>query len=149
MDLGLNFIDGMFDLKIEKGDVVRDDGLETAVIISLFTDRRVTEEEKPYLANSKRGYWGDLFSEIDGDKMGSRLWTLEREKRTTEVLRRAEDYAREALQWMIEDGVVLSISANASYDENKFLIIDLEIRKPLGNESRYQVLWDKQEIRRG
>lgn len=149
MDLGLNLIDGMFDLKIEKGDVVRDDGLETAVIISLFTDRRVTEEEKPYLANSKRGYWGDLFSEIDGDKMGSRLWTLEREKRTTEVLRRAEDYAREALQWMIEDGVVLSISANASYDENKFLIIDLEIRKPLGNESRYQVLWDKQEIRRG
>lgn len=149
MDLGLNLIDGMFDLKIEKGDVVRDDGLETAVIISLFTDRRVTEEEKPYLANSKRGYWGDLFSEIDGDKMGSRLWTLEREKRTTEVLRRSEDYAREALQWMIEDGVVLSISANASYDENKFLIIDLEIRKPLGNESRYQVLWDKQEIRRG
>jgi phage gp46-like protein len=149
MDLGLNLIDGMFDLKIENGDVVRDDGLETAVIISLFSDRRVTEEEKPFLANSKRGYWGDMFSEIDGDKMGSRLWTLEREKRTIEVLRRAEDYTREALQWMIEDGVVLSISANASYDENKFLIINLEIKKPLGNDSRYQVLWDKQEIRRG
>lgn len=149
MDIGLTLIDGAFDLKIEKGDVVRDGGLETAVIISLFTDRRVTEEEKPYLANSKRGYWGDLFSEIDRDKMGSRLWTLEREKRTIEVLRRAEDYTREALQWMLDDGVVLSISANASYDENKFLIIDLEIRKPLGNESRYQVLWDKQEIKRG
>jgi len=149
MDLGLNLIDGMFDLTISNGDVVRDDGLETAVTISLFTDRRVTEEEKPYLANSKRGYWGDLFSEIDGDKMGSRLWTLEREKRTTEVLRRAEDYAREALNWMIEDGVVLSISAIASYDSNKFINLDIKIVKPLGNESRFQVLWDKQEIRRG
>ena len=149
MDLGLNLIDGCFDVEIKNGDVVRDDGLETAVTISLFTDRRVTEEEKPYLANSKRGYWGDLFSEIDGDKMGSRLWTLEREKRTTEVLRRAEDYAREALQWLIDDGVVLSISANASYDNNKFINIDIKIIKPLGNESRYKILWDKQEIKRG
>lgn len=149
MDLGLNLIDGCFDVEIKNGDVVRDDGLETAVTISLFTDRRVTEEEKPYLANSKRGYWGDLFSEIDGDKMGSRLWTLEREKRTTEVLRRAEDYTREALQWLIDDGVVLSISANASYDNNKFINIDVKIIKPLGNESRYKILWDKQEIKRG
>jgi phage gp46-like protein len=149
MDLGLNLIDGCFDVEIKNGDVVRDDGLETAVTISLFTDRRVTEEEKPYLANSKRGYWGDLFSEIDGDKMGSRLWTLEREKRTTEVLRRAEDYTREALQWLIDDGVVLSISAIASYDNNKFINIDVKIIKPLGNESRYKILWDKQEIKRG
>lgn len=149
MDIGLSLIDGCFDVEIKNGDVVRDDGLETAVTISLFTDRRVTEEEKPYLANSKRGYWGDLFSEIDGDKMGSRLWTLEREKRTTEVLRRAEDYTREALQWLIDDGVVLSISAISSYDDNKFLNIDVKIIKPLGNESRYKVLWDKQEIKRG
>jgi phage gp46-like protein len=149
MDIGLSLIDGSFDVEIKNGDVVRDDGLETAVTISLFTDRRVTEEEKPYLANSKRGYWGDLFSEIDGDKMGSRLWTLEREKRTTEVLRRAEDYTREALQWLIDDGVVLSISAISSYDDNKFLNIDVKIIKPLGNESRYKVLWDKQEIKRG
>ena len=149
MDLGLSLIDGSFDLEIKNGDVVRDDGLETAVTISLFTDRRVTEEEKPYLANSKRGYWGDLFSEIDGDKMGSRLWTLEREKRTTEVLRRAEDYTREALQWLIDDGVVLSISAIASYDNNKFINIDVKIIKPLGNESRYKILWDKQELKRG
>lgn len=149
MDLGLNLVDGMFDLSIGDGDILRDDGLETSVIISLFTDRRVTEEEKPFLASSRRGYWGDMFSEIDGDKMGSRLWTLEREKRTVEVLRRAEDYVREALQWMIEDGVVLSISAVASYNENKFLIIDINIKKPLGNESRFEVLWDKQEIRRG
>ena len=149
MDLGLSLIDGSFDVEIKNGDVVRDDGLETAVTISLFTDRRVTEEEKPYLANSKRGYWGDLFSEIDGDKMGSRLWTLEREKRTTEVLRRAEDYTREALQWLIDDGVVLSISAIASYDNNKFINIDVKIIKPLGNESRYKILWDKQELKRG
>ena len=50
---------------------------------------------------------------------------------------------------MIEDGVVLSISSNASYDENKFLIIDLKITKPLGNESKFKLLWDKQELRRG
>lgn len=148
-DIGLFLENNLFDLKIANGDLTGDNGLETAISISLFSDRRIGDEELPPLEKSKRGWWGDLFPEVDQDQIGSRLWLLNREKRTQEVLRRAEDYTKEALNWLIEDGVASSVSAIASYDENKFLEIAVIITRPTGRTSRFQVLWDKQSLKRG
>lgn len=142
-------INAGFDLDIINGDLASDEGLETAVAISLFTDRRVVDEQLPQGTTDKKGWWGDMFPEMDQDKIGSRLWLLAREKRTTEVLRKAEDYAKEALNWLIEDGVATSIIATASYNESKFLLLAIEIAKPAGRNSKFQVVWDKQQIKRG
>ena len=134
--------------RIENGDFVADDGLETAVIISLFTDARVSDEQLPAGQTSKKGWWGDKFSGVDQDKIGSRLWTLRREKRTTEVLRKHEDYSIEALNWMKEDGVADSITAEAFYEvTTKFLVMNLVITRPDGT-SRFKVNWDKQLVTR-
>ncbi|HCU26113.1 MAG TPA: hypothetical protein DF383_13945 [Deltaproteobacteria bacterium] len=47
-DIQLAAQDGLsFDIAMEKNDLKLDDTLKTAVIISLFTDRRVTVEELP------------------------------------------------------------------------------------------------------
>lgn len=136
-------------LNLLAGDLLPDDGLETAVIISLFTDKRVTDDELPAGEESKRGWWGDAFPEIDQDKIGSKLWLLQRSKRTTETLRKWEDYSKEALQWLIEDGVADSIEVTATYNENFQLEAELSIKKPKGRTSRFQVLWDKQELKAG
>lgn len=146
-DIAIILENNCFDIAVENGDLKSDGGLQTAVTISLFTDRRVSEEQLPPLATDKRGWWGDMFSEIDQDEIGSRLWTLERSKRTTETLRLYEDYSREALNWMIEDGVAQTITVTASYDENGFLIGDIIIARPEGNESRFQVNWDQQALK--
>ncbi|MCL4153120.1 UNVERIFIED_CONTAM: hypothetical protein GTU68_057162 [Idotea baltica] len=134
-DMAIVIKDNCFDLNIVDGDLQTDSGLETAVIISLFTDRRI----------QKRGWWGDMFAEIDQDKIGSRLWTLERSKRTNETLRLAEDYSEEALEWLIEDGVSTQIEVVASYDENNFMNLEVDIFKPLGRTTRFSMLWDFQE----
>ncbi|ARK86036.1 phage GP46 family protein [Burkholderia pseudomallei] len=77
--------------------------LETAVLISLFTDRIAEPDDMiPDGSNDPRGWWGDEFSTV---KIGSRLWLLQRAKQTQETLQRAYDYIVEALQWMIDDGV--------------------------------------------
>lgn len=143
-DIGLFIKDNCWDLELENGDLKNDKGLETAIAISLFTDRRVNDEELPPLQTTKRGWWGDMFPEIDQDQIGSRLWTLERSKRTTETLRLAEDYAREALQWLLEDGVAENFLVNATYDDYR-MNLNIEINKPLGRQSRFSVLWDAQE----
>lgn len=135
--------------KLENGDLVADDGLETAVIISLFSDRRITDDQLPLGQISKRGWWGDLFSEVDQDLTGSRFWILQREKRITATLRRFEDYAKEALAWMVEDGVAASVTAVASYNERNYLFLDIVIKKPKGNSFNYRVNWDSQLIIRG
>lgn len=152
-DIRLGLFEGLtFGLTIENGDFQKDEGLETAVAISLFSDRRVTDEELPHLAESKRGWWGDMFSDIDKDLIGSKIWTLARSKRTVEVLRRTEDYAKQALQWMIEDGIASNVTAAASFEgdvsQGKWKL-EVGITRPTGREFKYNILWEEQKLFRG
>lgn len=80
-----------------------DDPLVRAVIISLFTWRRANPDD--VTEGRKMGWWGDTTSDVTGDRIGSRLWLLAREKILPATLNRAREYAREALDWMIEDGL--------------------------------------------
>jgi phage gp46-like protein len=144
--------DGTFDFEIENGDLRLDEGLETLCSVSVFSDRRATDEEVPLDDPKKQGWWGDLYSDIDQDKIGSKLWLLLRSKRTLETLRKAEDYVRESLQWLIEDGIASAITATASFEgavtEGRWKIF-ITVTKPRGNESRFIVLWEKQKLIRG
>ena len=91
-----------FAASVSGGDLANDDGLKAAVLYSLFTDKRAeSDDEIPDATDDRRGYWGD--SVLD-ESEGSHLWLLTREKQTRETLNRAEAYAREALQWLIDDG---------------------------------------------
>lgn len=96
------------------GNFVDDLDLETAVQISLFTERRLETDDEGYQTLGYRGgYWGDIV--LDGDrKLGSRLWTLRRGKATQHNILLAKEYATEALQWMIDDGVCTKIVTSAS-----------------------------------
>lgn len=148
-DIALILKNNCFDINLLNGDLESDLSLETAVAISLFTEKRVTDEELPDLETDKRGWWGDMYPEIDLDKIGSKLWTLQREKRSLETLKRSEDYAKDALDWMIEDNVSNLIEVSAEYDDNKFLILNINISRPDQENSRFSVFWDEQKIKRG
>ncbi len=68
-------------------DFETDAGLETAVIISLFTDRRAGEnDELPATETDRRGWWGNTLQDAD-DEIGSKLWLLCREKQLPVVMR--------------------------------------------------------------
>jgi len=139
------------DLEVINGDFTHDAGLETAVLMSLFTDRRAEDDDEllDEEARDKRGWWGDLVSpEVEGDQIGSRLWLLSRAKTTEKALVRAKDYVKEALQWMVEDKVASSITVTTERMKDKpgWLGINIEIRKY--NEEklnlRYDVQWTEQ-----
>ena len=76
--------------------------LTRAVLISLFTWRRALTDD-PIDDEELYGWWGDSYPSIADDRIGSRLWLLRRVKLTAVTQRDAEFYAREALQWLIED----------------------------------------------
>jgi phage gp46-like protein len=86
------------------------DDLQTAVLISLFTDR-VALPSDPTPDGDRRGWWGD----DPKYPIGSRLWLLDRAKGPQDVPQRAQDYAAEALQWMIDDGVVADFNIAAQW----------------------------------
>ncbi|MFX1719062.1 phage GP46 family protein [Paraburkholderia sp. A1RO-5] len=75
--------------------------IETAILISIFTDRMAQPGDViPDGTNDPRGWWAD-----DEVPIGSRMWLLRRAKQTTQTLQLAYDYIAEALQWMVDDGV--------------------------------------------
>lgn len=100
---------GAADMVVNAGatDLVGEEGLETAILLSLFLDRRAEEDDDiPSDDGDRRGWWGSQFLTNRGDQYGSRLWLLARGKRTANVARDAELYCREALAWLVEDAVV-------------------------------------------
>ncbi len=87
--------------------------LETAVLISVFTDRVAAADDNiPDGSEDPRGWWGDAG---ETRPIGSRLWLLARSKRTAETLKRARDYVAEAIQWLVDDKVVSTIDVSAEW----------------------------------
>lgn len=88
-----------------------EDPLVRAVIISLFTWRRANPDD--VTEGRRMGWWGDTTSAEVNDRIGSRLWLLSREKVLPETINRAREYAREALQWMLDDGLASRVTVEA------------------------------------
>lgn len=124
------------DWLVQGPSLAEDDGLETAVVISLFTDRLAADA--PADAGSRRGWWGDAYGEVDGDLIGSRLWLLAREKQLPQVLARAELYAREALQWLVDDGVASSVDVRAELVRSGVLGLAVTITRSAQPIVRYR-----------
>lgn len=114
--------------------------LPRAVIISLFSWRRANPDDS---APTPMGWWGDTYPTVTGDRIGSRLWLLGREKITNNTLNRARDYATEALQWLIDDGVAARVEASAvrtGMDEAT-LTIDIYQRDGTRWNLRFDEFW--------
>ena len=103
------------------------DSLSRAVVISLFTWQRASQTDE--VDNDQRmGWWGDTFAENKGDKIGSKLWLLLRQKITEETLNRAQEYAYESLKWLIDDGICSDITVNVERDEDDPNRINLDVQ---------------------
>jgi len=134
MDAFLMQDGGHFDVLLDGADLAKDDGLRTAILVSLFTDARAHEDDVlPANDGNRRGHWADSFNE---QSLGSRLWLLEREKSTSEVLKRAKKYAEEALQWLIDDDIAESINVTTDWFEIGKMAIYITFIK--GDGSRWQ-----------
>ena len=123
-------------------DFAKDD-LARAVVNSLFSWARAEDDdERP--TESKMGWWADSYSD-DEDKFGSRLWLLMRSSLTSETLALAEEYALEALQWMIEDDIAAEVMAKAELDGVDRLNLLVEIIRPDKKmlTARFVDVWSK------
>lgn len=144
-DLLTRFLDFRGDWVFVGPDMAEDDGLNTAVIVSLFTDRRANPDDAlPDGTDDRRGWWGDAFPDVDGDRIGSRLWLLSREKQLPSVLQRAQQYAEEALAWLVEDGIASAVNVVAETVKPDTLGLGIEIRRagkpPI--QFRFESFWN-------
>ncbi|WP_213993796.1 phage GP46 family protein [Sodalis sp. dw_96] len=129
------------DWQAGQGDLLSGNDLETAILISLFTDR-LARADDDYDAVGRRGWWGDTGADYP---IGSRLWLLRRQKLTPATAARAETYATEALQWLIDDSVVSSVTITTQIVYPRRLNMQIAFFKPDGTSPafKYSWVWEK------
>lgn len=132
------------DLRAEGDAYLQTDGLETAIRLSLFTDRRAAEgddlpEGTGAFGEDLRGYWADPF--LSTGPMGSRLWTLKRSALTADTRQRARDFALEALDWMLSLGIASEINVETEVAAGGLLKLGIEIIREADTPARYAYLW--------
>ncbi|MBX9595014.1 MAG: phage GP46 family protein [Roseomonas sp.] len=134
------------------GALADDDSLATAVLLSLFLDRQADADDAlpdaggALLAGSgalfaRRGWIGDAIAMRDGevaaDRIGSRLWLLSRASQLPETLRLAEDYAAEALAWLMTDGLATAVTVSAEWIARGTMALTVQITLPAGETEAY------------
>jgi phage gp46-like protein len=132
-------------------DLARDETLETAILLSLGTDRRARDDDPlPDGSENRRGWWADTFTAEENGYIGSRLWLLHRSKTIDTTLADAEIYAKEALQWFIDEGIAGSIEVSAERVDVSELKLTVVITRPTGDELplTYFYNWEAQTLRR-
>ncbi|WP_322037192.1 phage GP46 family protein [Burkholderia cepacia] len=128
-----------------------DDSLCTAVILSLFCDRRADADAiLPHNQTDRRGWCGDEFvtpstgaPRDEYDAWGSHLWLCYVAKSSVDVLERARFAAWESLQWMVRTEAASRVDVIASWTGAGDDRLALRPRIYQGNPDRpvYDVLW--------
>lgn len=139
-DLHINIentlVNSSFGLILDGSDIKTDTGLRSAVIYALFTDRLADADERlPGDSLDRRGHWADTWRDADRESTGSLLWLLSDAKETQETLLRARDYAREALQYLVNSGVARSVAVSTRWVRSGVLGITVEM--PLVDGGRF------------
>lgn len=146
-DFALEWANGSADLVKVNDDLKSDEGLLTAVILSLFCDRKAEDDDDlPSEDGNRRGWWGDEFAEKQGDRIGSRRWLLSRSKRIEDTLLDAKEFDEEALAWFIEDHVASRVDVETLF-QNGMLVELVTIWRPGKKDPtrfRFAHVWEGQ-----
>ena len=125
-----------------------EDSLQTAIILSLFTDRRASADDAlPLNETNRRGWVGDEFMATGPgnarDDWGTRLWLCYIGKATGDVPAFAEFTCREGLQWLVRDGIASRIAVTAQWvgERADRLAVRPQIYQPGRSSPVYDVLW--------
>lgn len=131
------------------------DILHSAIILALFTDRRVPDDHAlRFLAeNDARGWWGDgvdVRDDLGETELGSLLWLLERAPmriKGNPIERWAESLAIEALYPLIKQGAAEKVEATATADSavgRLYLTISVYQRNNVKiYDRKFDVIWNQ------
>jgi phage gp46-like protein len=117
-------------------------------MVSLFTDRRIKEDELEAPERDRKGWWGDIALENSDDQIGSRLWLLDRAKATENTRALVDQYVLECLQWLLDDGVAEEVNIESVLIPRSRIDFSVEIKRPKERDRyfyRYQLVWEGQK----
>lgn len=132
---------GYYDIEwASSGDISVAEALDTAILMSIYEEVRANSSEIA-VDNLRRGWIGN--ESTPGFEQGSKFWLFEQDKITSSMLAELGTVVNNGLQWLIDDNIAMSTSANASL-KNGVINIDVVFERPSGKiERKLFTLWDQ------
>jgi len=137
--------EGTYDIGFQaNGDFELEEGFDTAILMSLFQNKRLDESEQP-IPQYRGGWWGNLLNNDENYQIGSKLWALDG-RRTTNTLNQAIDFARDCLQWFIDNGLLKDINVTGEFKTNGITLAITLIRFNNKSETLFFDLWENTDL---
>lgn len=97
-----------YDITVDQdGDLGNGDFLDTAILYSIYGERRASESEVP-ISSNRRGWIGNEGKDFEN---GSKVWLFEQARRTQSNLNELAGALQDALEWMVDDGLLERVTA--------------------------------------
>jgi len=132
---------GLYDFSLDaSGDILTEDFFDTAILMSLFCERRAIASEMP-ASHLRRGWIGN--ESTPGFEIGSKVWLYEQSRLTRATLNGINSVIKESLQWTIDDNIALEVAASSTLSRNNSITVEVTITRPNSKvEKRYFELWE-------
>lgn len=129
----------LYDLQLDdNGDINTADFFDTSLLYSIFGERRATPDEVVD-ARRRRGWIGNG----PDFENGSKIWLLSQARLTRSTLNRLEDESQKALQWLVDDGLAVSIDQVTATVSGGRVLLDITIRRSRDKVVRRSfILWE-------
>jgi phage gp46-like protein len=140
-------VKGIFDWAMDGPALLQDEGIATAVLLSLGCDKRANDTDTlpddaigPFGNGKKgsgdrRGWWGDFMTDAaldlqpgdhypkPADRIGSWLWLFRRRKMTASLPGEIKAAATDALAWFVRDGIAKAVNLTAKAIDNQTILL--------------------------
>jgi len=131
---------GDWDIDFANGDFELTDGLDSAVYMSVFCEKRASSSQVSE-PNLRRGHFTNEFSKIEGYQIGSLFWLYTQQAKNTDSnLRLLEGAVSDGLAWMIEDDIFSKVKVKATKSIST-IKLEIELINKLQKNSRYYNLF--------
>lgn len=130
-----------WDLTIDAtGDILTADFFDTALLMSIFAEKRASESEVPE-SRFRRGWIGnESFS--DDFEIGSKIWLFEQARLNRDTLNGITSAAIEGLQWFLNRGFAINLIVDTVLVEGT-VTLQIDIFRPNSKvDRRFFSLWD-------
>lgn len=126
VDILMEKDNGFYDLAFDNGDLKSTQGFTSALLMSIFCERRATPSEVAP-PEKRRGWWGNAFLGFTDFEIGSKLWLLSQARADQVTLNNSITFATNALDWLIDDKYIDKINITAEYNEQNILLLAIQL----------------------
>jgi phage gp46-like protein len=132
----------IYDISISGSSIDSEEGLKTAITLSLFTWARASPDAILADPLDRKGWWADTYADTPGDAFGSQLWQLIGNPLDTSTLDTADRMIREALQWMVDDGLIGGVEVELEIVRHGVLGATISVLQPQQPATWFADLWE-------